>query len=54
VAPFALIAPCTGVLASALVFREVFGPIRYAGMLLILGGLAVIVLPTSRKGARSP
>jgi hypothetical protein len=41
------------VLASALVFREVFGPIRYAGMLLILGGLAVILLPTSRKGAGS-
>jgi O-acetylserine/cysteine efflux transporter len=48
VAPFALIAPCTGVLASALVFREVFGPVRYAGMALILAGLAVIVLPGRR------
>jgi O-acetylserine/cysteine efflux transporter len=45
VAPFALLAPCTGVLASAVAFREVFSPLRYAGMALILGGLAVIVLP---------
>lgn len=44
-APFALLAPCTGVLASAVIFREVFPPLRYAGMALILGGLAIIVLP---------
>lgn len=48
VAPFALLAPCTGVVSSALVFREVFSPTRYAGMALILGGLAVIVLPVRR------
>jgi len=45
VAPFALIAPCVGVIASSLAFGEVFGPVRYAGMALILSGLAVIVLP---------
>jgi O-acetylserine/cysteine efflux transporter len=45
VAPFALIAPCTGVVSSALIFREVFSPVRYAGMALILAGLAVIVVP---------
>jgi O-acetylserine/cysteine efflux transporter len=45
VAPFALIAPCVGVVGSALVFGEAFGAVRYAGMLLILLGLAVIVLP---------
>jgi O-acetylserine/cysteine efflux transporter len=45
VAPFALIAPCTGMLASALIFQEAFGPMRYAGMALILGGLAAIVRP---------
>jgi drug/metabolite transporter (DMT)-like permease len=28
-----------------LIFGEVFGPMRYAGMALIFGGLAVIVLP---------
>jgi O-acetylserine/cysteine efflux transporter len=45
VAPFALLSPCTGVLASALIFGEVFEPLRYAGMALILAGLAVVVLP---------
>lgn len=46
VAPFALLSPCTGVLASALVFGELFSPVRYAGMALILAGLAVILLPS--------
>lgn len=45
VAPFALISPCVGVIASSLAFGEVFGPVRYAGMALILVGLAVIVGP---------
>jgi O-acetylserine/cysteine efflux transporter len=45
VAPFALLAPCTGVLASALILGEVFSPTRYVGMALILVGLAVVVLP---------
>jgi O-acetylserine/cysteine efflux transporter len=49
VAPFALLAPCTGVLASALIFGEAFSPVRYAGMALILGGLAFIVLPARRR-----
>jgi O-acetylserine/cysteine efflux transporter len=53
VAPFALIAPCTGILSSALIFREVFTPMRYAGMALILGGLAVIVLPAAWAGSSS-
>jgi len=48
VAPFALLAPCTGVLASKLLFGEVFSPARYAGMALILCGLAIIVLPQRR------
>ena len=50
VAPFALLAPCTGILASAWLFGEVFPPARYAGMALILAGLAVILLP----GAKPP
>jgi O-acetylserine/cysteine efflux transporter len=45
VAPFALVAPCTGVISSALVFGELLSPQRYAGIMLILAGLAVIVLP---------
>ncbi|MDE2227476.1 MAG: EamA family transporter [Alphaproteobacteria bacterium] len=50
VAPFALLSPCTGILASAAMFGEVFPPVRYAGMALILAGLAVILLP----GAKPP
>ena len=45
VAPFALLAPATGVIASALIFGELFGPLRYLGMALILAGLAIVVLP---------
>jgi O-acetylserine/cysteine efflux transporter len=48
IAPFALLSPCTGVAASAIVFGEAFGPARYAGMGLIFAGLAVIVLPGRR------
>jgi O-acetylserine/cysteine efflux transporter len=54
VAPFALLAPCTGVAASALIFGEAFSPIRYAGMGLIFIGLAVIVLPASVARKLSP
>jgi O-acetylserine/cysteine efflux transporter len=45
VAPFSLLSPATGILSSALILGEVFGPLRYAGMALILAGLAVIVWP---------
>ena len=45
VAPFALVAPCVGVVGSALAFGELFGAVRSVGMLLNLAGLAVIVLP---------
>ncbi len=50
VAPFALLSPCTGIAASAAMFGEVFPAVRYAGMALILAGLAVILLP----GAKAP
>jgi len=50
VAPFALLAPVTGILAAAWLFGEVFPAARYLGMALILAGLAVILLP----GARPP
>jgi O-acetylserine/cysteine efflux transporter len=50
VAPFSLLAPCTGIVASLLIFAEVPGPIRGAGMIMILVGLAVIVLPLRRPG----
>ncbi len=51
VAPFALLAPCTGILASALVFGERFSPLRYAGMALILAGLACVVFVRPRRSA---
>jgi O-acetylserine/cysteine efflux transporter len=53
VAPFALLSPCTGVLASALIIGEAFSPTRYAGMALILAGLAVILLRQGNRN-RSP
>ncbi len=52
VAPFALLVPFVGALASALVFGERFGPVRLAGMACVLAGLAVIVLPRRRSGPR--
>jgi O-acetylserine/cysteine efflux transporter len=45
VTPFALLVPCTGVVASALIFQETFGALRLGGMALIIAGLAIIVLP---------
>jgi GNAT superfamily N-acetyltransferase len=40
--------PFVGGYASALVFGERFGPLRLAGMALVLLGIAVIVLPWDR------
>jgi O-acetylserine/cysteine efflux transporter len=45
VAPFALLVPVVGAWASSLAFGETFGPMRLAGMALVLLGLAIIVLP---------
>jgi O-acetylserine/cysteine efflux transporter len=53
VAPFALLSPCTGIVAAALVFGEVFSPLRYVGAAFILAGLAVVVLPGRRGGETS-
>lgn len=49
VAPLALLAPVTGVFASAAIFGERFSASRVAGMVLILAGLAVIVIPSARR-----
>jgi O-acetylserine/cysteine efflux transporter len=46
VTPFALLAPCVGVAASAAFFGERFGAVRYGGMVLILVGLAIITMRT--------
>lgn len=45
VAPFALLIPFVAACASSLAFGERFGPLRLAGMALVLAGLAVIVVP---------
>lgn len=44
-APFALLVPCVGVIASALIFGERFSLTRYAGMGLIVAGLALTIIP---------
>lgn len=51
VAPFALLAPCVGALASAIFFGEQFGTLRLAGMTAILFGLAIVLLPLDRLAA---
>lgn len=53
VAPFALLAPCAGVLTSFLVFHETFGALRGAGMALIVVGIAVCVLGQRRAVTRT-
>ncbi len=44
VVPFALLVPFVGSAASSIVFGERFGPLRLAGMLTAIGGIAVMVL----------
>lgn len=45
IAPFSLLIPVFGMLASSLVFGEQFPPLRVAGMAVVLLGLAVMVVP---------
>ena len=49
VAPFALLSPATGIIASSLLLGETVSPLRAAGMALILAGLAVIVWPVKSR-----
>ena len=44
VVPFALLVPFVGSAASSIVFSERFGPLRLAGMLTVVGGIAVMLL----------
>jgi O-acetylserine/cysteine efflux transporter len=44
VVPFALLVPFVGAGASAIVFHERFGALRLAGMLTVIGGIAVMLL----------
>jgi len=44
VVPFALLVPFVGAAASTVVFGETFGPLRLAGMVTVIGGIAVMLL----------
>ena len=44
VVPFALLVPFVGSAASSLVFHETFGSLRLAGMVTVIGGIAVMLL----------
>ena len=44
VVPFALLVPFVGSIASSVAFGETFGQLRLAGMLTVVGGIAVMLL----------
>jgi O-acetylserine/cysteine efflux transporter len=44
VVPFALLVPFVGAAASSLVFGERFGPLRLAGMIIVVCGIAIMLL----------
>jgi O-acetylserine/cysteine efflux transporter len=48
VVPFALLVPFVGSAASSIVFGETFGRLRLAGMLTVVGGIAVMLLSKRR------
>jgi O-acetylserine/cysteine efflux transporter len=54
VAPFALLSPCVGAIASAIVFDEHFGPLRLAGIASILIGVAIAAVPLRYLSRRQP
>jgi O-acetylserine/cysteine efflux transporter len=45
VAPYALLVPVLSAVISWFAFDERFGPLRLAGMILIVAGLAIVALP---------
>jgi O-acetylserine/cysteine efflux transporter len=49
VVPFALLVPFVGSAASAIVFGERFGPLRFAGMLIVVCGIAIMLLSRRSK-----
>jgi O-acetylserine/cysteine efflux transporter len=44
VVPFALLVPFVGSAASSIAFGETFGPLRLAGMVTVVGGIAFMLL----------
>ncbi|MFL6790878.1 MAG: EamA family transporter [Bradyrhizobium sp.] len=49
VVPFALLVPFVGSAASSIVFGETFGPLRLAGMITVVGGIAIMLLSKRPK-----
>ncbi|GKQ52666.1 EamA family transporter [Bradyrhizobium sp. Ce-3] len=49
VVPFALLVPFVGSAASSIAFGERFGPLRLAGMLTVIAGIAVMLLSRRPK-----
>ena len=49
VVPFALLVPFVGSGASSIVFGEKFGPLRLAGMLTVIGGIAIMLLAEAAR-----
>ncbi|MFB6415377.1 MULTISPECIES: EamA family transporter [Bradyrhizobium] len=54
VVPFALLVPFVGSAASSIVFGERFGPLRLAGMLTVIVGIAVMVLANRPRALAKP
>jgi O-acetylserine/cysteine efflux transporter len=44
VVPFALLVPFVGAAASSIAFGERFGPLRLAGMVIVVCGIAIMLL----------
>ena len=44
VVPFALLVPFIGAAASSVIFGERFGPLRLAGMVTVVCGIAIMLL----------
>jgi O-acetylserine/cysteine efflux transporter len=52
VVPFALLVPFVGAAASSVVFGETFGPLRLAGMVTVVAGIAIMLL--SKRAQAEP
>lgn len=54
VVPFALLVPFVGSAASSIVFGERFGSLRLAGMITVVGGIAVMLLAKRPQAPSKP
>ena len=54
VVPFALLVPFVGSAASSIVFGETFGRLRLAGMLTVIGGIAVMLFARRARTQAMP